>query len=515
MGGSRYIATFLDDYTNFSVVRLIKVKSQVPEEIKSVIAELERQTGLQVKAIRSDRGGEYINQTLQDYLKKKGIVQQLTAPYSPEQNEILVRDIPVDLQTEAFGEALLSLAGYKVLYPSSTTDPLYPAPTDNTTVYLLGSRWGDNPAGFTHRYNPAICTLSVFPHPTDPALHRLPTKLSGQGISPHISCLLRNDPLHPRLHVSPHHPNSGQPETESLPAGWKTSPNNSFTKGALVSYNKSDGTTRQAYIVNVDNSASPPQYEIRCVGDTDPSHHIFTIAERLAQAHQPAYVVKAGCARGSKQVPSRYTDPMVVDSHPLTKQIPMADPLLLKNCFASLENLSLANGLDMEVDEPFLPCPPLPSTTAAKAKQEMHRLGRSDATSWRKVASEASNTGTGTLRSQKINIFPKVSIGSLNGTSAPLPGGAGRNTLFHSPMVLGLPKTFVTAAPFPGGVERPLGTTVSKPCSTVTTPSTTAPPVCTTHVDLAGAKPVKGDKKSPTAGTLKVSSVTTDCSSGK
>ncbi|GAX82386.1 hypothetical protein CEUSTIGMA_g9814.t1 [Chlamydomonas eustigma] len=86
MGGSRYIATFLDDYTNFSVVRLIKVKIQVPEEIKSVIAELERQTGLQVKAIRSDRGGEYINQTLQDYLKKKGIVQQLTAPYSPEQN---------------------------------------------------------------------------------------------------------------------------------------------------------------------------------------------------------------------------------------------------------------------------------------------------------------------------------------------------------------------------------------------------------------------------------------------
>jgi hypothetical protein len=39
--------------------------------------------------------------------------------------EILVGDIHVDLQTvldgaEAFGEALLSLAGYKVLNPSST-----------------------------------------------------------------------------------------------------------------------------------------------------------------------------------------------------------------------------------------------------------------------------------------------------------------------------------------------------------------------------------------------------------
>ncbi len=86
MGGSRYMATFMDDYTSFSVVRLIKMKSQVPEEIKSVFAELERQTGLPVKAIRSDRGGEYVNRTLQDYLKRKGIVQQTTAPYSPEQN---------------------------------------------------------------------------------------------------------------------------------------------------------------------------------------------------------------------------------------------------------------------------------------------------------------------------------------------------------------------------------------------------------------------------------------------
>ncbi|GAX83050.1 hypothetical protein CEUSTIGMA_g10476.t1 [Chlamydomonas eustigma] len=266
------------------------------------------------------------------------------------------------------------------------------------------------------------------PYPVDPALHRLPTKLSGQGISPHISCLLRNDPLHPRLHVSPFHPTSGLPETESLPAGWKTSPNNPFTKGALVSYNKSDGTTRQAYIVNVDNSASPPQYEIR-----------FTNLLMWSR--------RAGCARGSKQVPSRYTDPMVVDSHPLTKQIPMADPLLLKNCFASLENLSLANGLDMEVDEPW---------------------------------------------------------------------GAGRNALFHSPMVSGIPKTFVTAAPFPGGVERPLGTTVSKPCSTVTpSKTTTAPPVCTTHVDPEGAKQVTRDKQRPTAGTLKVSSVNADCFSGK
>nr|GEU74549.1 retrotransposon protein, putative, Ty1-copia subclass [Tanacetum cinerariifolium] len=40
-----------------------------------------------IKALRSDRGGEYISQEFKDYLKACGIVQQLTPPYTPQHNE--------------------------------------------------------------------------------------------------------------------------------------------------------------------------------------------------------------------------------------------------------------------------------------------------------------------------------------------------------------------------------------------------------------------------------------------
>ncbi|GJW92041.1 retrotransposon protein, putative, ty1-copia subclass [Tanacetum coccineum] len=44
-----------------------------------------------IKAIRSDRGGEYISQEFKDYLKAYGIVQQLTPPYTPQHNGVSKR----------------------------------------------------------------------------------------------------------------------------------------------------------------------------------------------------------------------------------------------------------------------------------------------------------------------------------------------------------------------------------------------------------------------------------------
>ncbi|GJX03006.1 retrotransposon protein, putative, ty1-copia subclass [Tanacetum coccineum] len=44
-----------------------------------------------IKALRSDRGGEYISQEFKDYLKACGIVQQLTPPYTPQHNGVSER----------------------------------------------------------------------------------------------------------------------------------------------------------------------------------------------------------------------------------------------------------------------------------------------------------------------------------------------------------------------------------------------------------------------------------------
>jgi hypothetical protein len=44
-----------------------------------------------VQKVRSDRGGEYVNEVLEDFAARKGIVLELTAGYSPESNRAAER----------------------------------------------------------------------------------------------------------------------------------------------------------------------------------------------------------------------------------------------------------------------------------------------------------------------------------------------------------------------------------------------------------------------------------------
>jgi hypothetical protein len=95
-GGSTYLATFLDDYIKLSVVQPLKKKSDVVAIIEGVLACLELQTGKKVKAVQTDRGGEYVNKEMTTLLSKRGITHRKTAGYSPEPNgsaERLNRDL--------------------------------------------------------------------------------------------------------------------------------------------------------------------------------------------------------------------------------------------------------------------------------------------------------------------------------------------------------------------------------------------------------------------------------------
>eukprot|EP00877_Chromochloris_zofingiensis_P012353 jgi/Chrzof1/7371/Cz02g21110.t1 len=86
LGGSQYIATFLDDYTGLSVVALLKQKSDISKVVPDVFNMLEKQSNNQVKGVRTDNGGEYVNNVLNSYYSSKGIIAQHTVPYSPQQN---------------------------------------------------------------------------------------------------------------------------------------------------------------------------------------------------------------------------------------------------------------------------------------------------------------------------------------------------------------------------------------------------------------------------------------------
>lgn len=86
IGGSRYFATFLDDYSKLSIVIPISSKADVPDQVKRTIKMLETQTGHNLLAVRTDRGTEYMNHDLRNYFDSKGVIHQTSVPYTPQQN---------------------------------------------------------------------------------------------------------------------------------------------------------------------------------------------------------------------------------------------------------------------------------------------------------------------------------------------------------------------------------------------------------------------------------------------
>ncbi|KAK9806822.1 hypothetical protein WJX72_003845 [[Myrmecia] bisecta] len=86
LGGSVYLATFLDDYSKLSIVRPLHSKAEVAAEVMAVIELLENQLGSKVLVARTDNGTEYVNKALSEYFARKGILHQTTVRYTPEQN---------------------------------------------------------------------------------------------------------------------------------------------------------------------------------------------------------------------------------------------------------------------------------------------------------------------------------------------------------------------------------------------------------------------------------------------
>ena len=90
-GGYEYFVTFTNDYSRYDYVYLMRRKSEAFEKFKEFRAKVENQLGKHIKAIRSDRGGKYLLGDFKDYLTQNGIVSQLTAPRTPQQNGVVER----------------------------------------------------------------------------------------------------------------------------------------------------------------------------------------------------------------------------------------------------------------------------------------------------------------------------------------------------------------------------------------------------------------------------------------
>ncbi|GKA77673.1 retrotransposon protein, putative, ty1-copia subclass [Tanacetum coccineum] len=85
--GANYYVTFTCDFSRYGYVYLIKHKHEVFEMFKIFQNEVETQLRKTIKALRSDRGGEYLSQEFLDHLRSRGIISQLTPAYTPQHND--------------------------------------------------------------------------------------------------------------------------------------------------------------------------------------------------------------------------------------------------------------------------------------------------------------------------------------------------------------------------------------------------------------------------------------------
>ncbi|GJS46873.1 retrovirus-related pol polyprotein from transposon TNT 1-94 [Tanacetum coccineum] len=81
----------VDEYSRYTWVYFLKKKSQAPEVIMSFIRIVENQNDAKVKQIRTDNGTEFRNHELESFCDEKGISQNFSSPYTPEQNGIAER----------------------------------------------------------------------------------------------------------------------------------------------------------------------------------------------------------------------------------------------------------------------------------------------------------------------------------------------------------------------------------------------------------------------------------------
>jgi len=66
-GGKRYYVTFVDDYSHYTKVFLLKSKDETEAMFLEYKAEVENQLDHRIKRLRSNRGGEYSTISLKEF----------------------------------------------------------------------------------------------------------------------------------------------------------------------------------------------------------------------------------------------------------------------------------------------------------------------------------------------------------------------------------------------------------------------------------------------------------------
>lgn len=157
----RYFVLFKDDYTSYRYVYFMREKAEVQSKLLLMLSEV-KATGVVIKELLTDNGGEFHNDVVQAILEKEGIQQRFTMPYTPQQN-------PTERDNRTVVEMARSLMYAHARIPTALWAELV-----STAVYILNRTGptcldGKSPYELWHHKKPRLSHLRIigsycYPH---------------------------------------------------------------------------------------------------------------------------------------------------------------------------------------------------------------------------------------------------------------------------------------------------------------------------------------------------------------
>ncbi|GJX42887.1 retrovirus-related pol polyprotein from transposon TNT 1-94 [Tanacetum coccineum] len=84
INGKKYILVIVDDYSRYTWTLFLRSKDETPEVLKDFLTMIQRNLQAPVISVRTDRGTEFLNKTLNAFFKEEGIEHQTSTPRTPE-----------------------------------------------------------------------------------------------------------------------------------------------------------------------------------------------------------------------------------------------------------------------------------------------------------------------------------------------------------------------------------------------------------------------------------------------
>nr|GEX59540.1 hypothetical protein [Tanacetum cinerariifolium] len=91
INGKRYVLVIIDDYSRYTWTHFLRSKDETPKVLIDFLRLSQRGLQAQVRVVRTDKGTEFLNQTLHAYFAAEGIQHQTSVARTPEQNGVVER----------------------------------------------------------------------------------------------------------------------------------------------------------------------------------------------------------------------------------------------------------------------------------------------------------------------------------------------------------------------------------------------------------------------------------------